>query len=285
MWFDCNTRSQCVLRLKWYESAFENEVKFILRLLNFACDRVSSHLFRDGNYWKHQWLFSIAHITRVHIVRRFLSVCGVFVRAGQCWVLQTQWSSWARLKCPRRSSWSTSLPWEKAHTGGVAVVHLFFTPFHLLPSCRKSSSCFASFYLMHALSSVVSRLRGDRYRLFEHNCNTFTNEVAQFMTGRHIPSYITDLPSEVLSTWVLSPSATRVFQSDSLFQHAVVQSRTKFRNLASEPKSERDAGPRRSSHWLDLFLAVTWPVTGRTQALPQIHFAAFKTKTRTDAVC
>lgn len=42
--------------------------------------------------------------------------------------------------------------------------------------------------------------RGDRYRLFEHNCNTFTNEVAQFLTGRTIPSYITDLPSEVLST-------------------------------------------------------------------------------------
>uniref|UniRef100_A0A3Q2NXR6 palmitoyl-protein hydrolase n=1 Tax=Fundulus heteroclitus TaxID=8078 RepID=A0A3Q2NXR6_FUNHE len=46
----------------------------------------------------------------------------------------------------------------------------------------------------------VSLFRGDRYRLFEHNCNTFTNEVAQFLTGRTIPSYITDLPSEVLST-------------------------------------------------------------------------------------
>nr|XP_046187774.1 desumoylating isopeptidase 1-like [Oncorhynchus gorbuscha] len=41
---------------------------------------------------------------------------------------------------------------------------------------------------------------GDKYRLFEHNCNTFTTEVAQFLTGRKIPSYITDLPSEVLST-------------------------------------------------------------------------------------
>ncbi|KAI5086466.1 PPPDE peptidase domain-containing protein 2, partial [Silurus meridionalis] len=41
---------------------------------------------------------------------------------------------------------------------------------------------------------------GERYRLFEHNCNTFSNEVAQFLTGRKIPSYITDLPAEVLST-------------------------------------------------------------------------------------
>ncbi|KAK2833712.1 hypothetical protein Q5P01_017601 [Channa striata] len=54
---------------------------------------------------------------------------------------------------------------------------------------------------MDYLSSLgESTYRRDRYRLFEHNCNTFTNEVAQFLTGRPIPSYITDLPSEVLST-------------------------------------------------------------------------------------
>ncbi|KAF0032461.1 hypothetical protein F2P81_014751 [Scophthalmus maximus] len=57
---------------------------------------------------------------------------------------------------------------------------------------------------MDYLSSLgESTYRGDRYRLFEHNCNTFTNEVAQFLTGHSIPSYITDLPSEVLSTNML----------------------------------------------------------------------------------
>ncbi|XP_023670351.1 desumoylating isopeptidase 1 [Paramormyrops kingsleyae] len=54
---------------------------------------------------------------------------------------------------------------------------------------------------MEYLSSLgESTYRADRYRLFEHNCNTFTNEVAQFLTGCKIPAYITDLPSEVLST-------------------------------------------------------------------------------------
>ncbi|XP_056153167.1 desumoylating isopeptidase 1b isoform X2 [Lampris incognitus] len=54
---------------------------------------------------------------------------------------------------------------------------------------------------MEYLSSLgESSYRGDRYHLFEHNCNTFSNEVAQFLTGNKIPSYITDLPSEVLST-------------------------------------------------------------------------------------
>ncbi|XP_047213849.1 desumoylating isopeptidase 1-like [Girardinichthys multiradiatus] len=55
-------------------------------------------------------------------------------------------------------------------------------------------------FMDHLSSLGETTYRGDRYRLFEHNCNTFTNEVAQFLTGRTIPSYITDLPSEFLST-------------------------------------------------------------------------------------
>lgn len=42
--------------------------------------------------------------------------------------------------------------------------------------------------------------RPEKYHLFEHNCNTFSSEVAQFLTGTKIPSYIIDLPSEVLAT-------------------------------------------------------------------------------------
>ncbi|GAB5574304.1 desumoylating isopeptidase 1 isoform X1 [Leopardus geoffroyi] len=50
------------------------------------------------------------------------------------------------------------------------------------------------------LQTFLTMYRSEAYNLFEHNCNTFTNEVAQFLTGRKIPSYITDLPSEILST-------------------------------------------------------------------------------------
>lgn len=39
-----------------------------------------------------------------------------------------------------------------------------------------------------------------KYDLFQHNCNTFSNEVAQFLTGKKIPSHITDLPQEVMTT-------------------------------------------------------------------------------------
>ncbi|XP_040133340.1 desumoylating isopeptidase 1 isoform X2 [Ictidomys tridecemlineatus] len=58
-------------------------------------------------------------------------------------------------------------------------------------------------FLEYLSSLGESLFRGEAYNLFEHNCNTFSNEVAQFLTGRKIPSYITDLPSEVLSTFHL----------------------------------------------------------------------------------
>ncbi|TNN43952.1 Desumoylating isopeptidase 1 [Liparis tanakae] len=55
-------------------------------------------------------------------------------------------------------------------------------------------------FMEYLLSLAESAYSGDKYNLFEHNCNTFSDEVAQFLTGEKIPSYITDLPSEVLAT-------------------------------------------------------------------------------------
>jgi len=45
-----------------------------------------------------------------------------------------------------------------------------------------------------------SAFRGEAYDLLRHNCNTFSNEIAQFLCGNSIPQHILDLPSEVLST-------------------------------------------------------------------------------------
>ncbi|GAA6219981.1 desumoylating isopeptidase 1-like [Lates japonicus] len=58
----------------------------------------------------------------------------------------------------------------------------------------------AEIFTEYLTSLTESTYSSDKYNLFEHNCNTFSNEVAQFLTGKKIPSYITDLPSEVLST-------------------------------------------------------------------------------------
>ncbi|KAK4026724.1 uncharacterized protein LOC116927301 isoform X2 [Daphnia magna] len=45
-----------------------------------------------------------------------------------------------------------------------------------------------------------STFRPDAYHLLRHNCNNFSNELAQFLCGNSIPQHILDLPTEVLST-------------------------------------------------------------------------------------
>ena len=41
---------------------------------------------------------------------------------------------------------------------------------------------------------------GNSYQLLHHNCNNFSEEIAQFLCGVGIPKYILDLPNEVLNT-------------------------------------------------------------------------------------
>lgn len=45
-----------------------------------------------------------------------------------------------------------------------------------------------------------SSFRGSNYNLLHHNCNTFSEDLCQFLCGVGIPKYILDLPSEFLST-------------------------------------------------------------------------------------
>lgn len=42
--------------------------------------------------------------------------------------------------------------------------------------------------------------RPGTYHLFKYNCNTFTEEVSNFLVGKGIPKYILDLPEEILQT-------------------------------------------------------------------------------------
>ncbi|KAG1359717.1 desumoylating isopeptidase 1 [Cocos nucifera] len=40
----------------------------------------------------------------------------------------------------------------------------------------------------------------ETYKLLSHNCNNFSNEVAQFLVGTTIPDYILNLPNEVMNS-------------------------------------------------------------------------------------
>ncbi|GJM87323.1 hypothetical protein PR202_ga03264 [Eleusine coracana subsp. coracana] len=50
------------------------------------------------------------------------------------------------------------------------------------------------------LRDIAPRYTAETYRLLTHNCNNFSNEVAQFLVGVGIPEYILNLPSEVMSS-------------------------------------------------------------------------------------
>ncbi|XAR58718.1 hypothetical protein NMG60_11014214 [Bertholletia excelsa] len=50
------------------------------------------------------------------------------------------------------------------------------------------------------LQEISPRYTAENYSLLTHNCNNFTNEVAQFLVGATIPDYILNLPNEVMSS-------------------------------------------------------------------------------------
>ena len=47
-----------------------------------------------------------------------------------------------------------------------------------------------------------SSYRIGTYNLLEHNCNNFSNDLALLLVGKPIPSYIIDLPKEIMNTLV-----------------------------------------------------------------------------------
>ena len=50
------------------------------------------------------------------------------------------------------------------------------------------------------LQEISPRYTEQTYSLLTHNCNNFSNEVAQFLVSATIPDYILNLPNEVLNS-------------------------------------------------------------------------------------
>ncbi|KAL1546672.1 desumoylating isopeptidase 1-like [Salvia divinorum] len=50
------------------------------------------------------------------------------------------------------------------------------------------------------LDKIGPRYTAETYSLLTHNCNNFSNEVAEFLVGASIPDYILNLPNEVMSS-------------------------------------------------------------------------------------
>lgn len=50
------------------------------------------------------------------------------------------------------------------------------------------------------LQEISPRYTAETYSLLNHNCNNFSNEVAQFLVGATVPDYILELPNEVMGS-------------------------------------------------------------------------------------
>ena len=50
------------------------------------------------------------------------------------------------------------------------------------------------------LQEITPRYTSETYNVLHHNCNSFSNEVAQFLVGTTIPDYILQLPNEVMNS-------------------------------------------------------------------------------------
>ncbi|KAK1353228.1 desumoylating isopeptidase 1 [Heracleum sosnowskyi] len=50
------------------------------------------------------------------------------------------------------------------------------------------------------LQEISPQYTAESYNLLKHNCNNFSNDVAQFLVGAIIPEYILNLPDEVMNS-------------------------------------------------------------------------------------
>jgi len=99
------------------------------------------------------------------------------------------------------------------HTGVVAHGYEYFYGGGIqssLPECNQAGQTVQKIALgattktqeeLHTfLRSIASDWTADKYHLLQHNCNNFSDTVCNFLLGKPIPSFITGLPSQVLST-------------------------------------------------------------------------------------
>ncbi|MQL71674.1 hypothetical protein Taro_003995, partial [Colocasia esculenta] len=87
------------------------------------------------------------------------------------------------------------------------------------------------------LGEIGPRYTAETYTLLEHNCNNFSNEVAQFLVGATIPEYILQLPNEVKSSPMGALILPMIQQLETTLRAGAVPQPPQFRQ---SPPSSRN---------------------------------------------
>ncbi|MCD7452217.1 hypothetical protein HAX54_015794 [Datura stramonium] len=87
------------------------------------------------------------------------------------------------------------------------------------------------------LQEISPRYTAETYSLLTHNCNNFTNEVAQFLVGATIPDYILNLPNEVTNSPMGAVIMPMIQQLESTLRANAVPQAPQFRSATVAPAS------------------------------------------------
>lgn len=105
------------------------------------------------------------------------------------------------------------------------------------------------------LQEISPRYLPETYSLLTHNCNNFSNEVAQFLVGATIPDYILQLPNEVMSSPMGSLFLPMIQNLETTLKSGGVPQVPQFRpstvspasNFASVTTQKSSTGPNSST--------------------------------------
>ncbi|KAL2540748.1 PPPDE putative thiol peptidase family protein [Abeliophyllum distichum] len=97
------------------------------------------------------------------------------------------------------------------------------------------------------LQEIGPRYTAETYSLLTHNCNNFSNEVAQFLVDASIPDYILNLPNEVMSSPMGAVILPMIQQLETTMRAGAVPQAPQFRPSTVAPAIQTAATVKKST--------------------------------------
>ncbi|XP_072956051.1 uncharacterized protein [Typha angustifolia] len=93
------------------------------------------------------------------------------------------------------------------------------------------------------LQEISPRYTAETYNLLRHNCNNFSNELAQFLVGATIPDYILSLPNDVMNSPMGALILPMIQRLETTLRSGAVPQAPQFRPpaAAAQPMPKTDA--------------------------------------------